>query len=97
MRTRVKNSLQALAFSAGAAKRAQLLSRKGRERLLQLPTSAAMDRQRGEWLSLVEELDSRIKSFDEWLGQQAQRDERVERPRTHPGLVLHTPQPAIRR
>jgi transposase len=32
MRTRVKNSLQALAYGAGSARRAPLLSRKGRER-----------------------------------------------------------------
>jgi len=45
MRTRVKNSLQALAHGAGWARRAQLLSRKGRERFPQLPMSEAMDRQ----------------------------------------------------
>jgi transposase len=44
VRTRAKNSLQALCYSAGAARRAQLLSRKGRERLAQLPMSAAMSR-----------------------------------------------------
>ncbi|MDQ3254552.1 MAG: hypothetical protein M3R15_11700, partial [Acidobacteriota bacterium] len=60
MRTRCKNSLQALAFSAGSAKRATMLSQKGRERLLQLPMSGAMDRQRGEWLSLVATFAERI-------------------------------------
>ena len=66
MRTMIKNSLQALAFSAGSATRATLLSRVGRERLLQLPMSAAMDRQRNEWLSLLAELDERIKALDDW-------------------------------
>lgn len=103
LRTRAKNSLQALAYSAGSAKRAQLLSGKGRERLSQLPMSAAMDRQRGEWLSLVEELDRRIKGVDEWLEQQARPDGRVERLRTHPGLglltslaLVHTLEPVAR-
>ena len=90
MRTRVKNSLQALAYGAGSARRAQLLSRKGRERFSQLPMGEAMGRQRGEWLSLIEELDRRIKGVDEWLEPQAARDGRVERLRTHPGLGLLT-------
>lgn len=77
MRTRCKNSLRALAFSAGSAKRATLLSQKGRERFLQLPMSAAMDRQRGEWLSFVAKFDKRIKELDCWLSEQARRDERV--------------------
>lgn len=90
MRTRAKNSLQALAYGAGSARRAQLLSQKGRGRLLQLPMSAAMSRQRGEWLSLVEEFDRRIKSLDEWLEEQARHDERVARLRTQPGIGLLT-------
>jgi hypothetical protein len=57
MRTRAKNSLQALAFSAGSAGRSKLLSQKGRQQFLQLPMSAAMARQREEWLSLVEEFN----------------------------------------
>jgi transposase len=90
MQTRAKNSLQALAFSAGSARRAQLLSRKGRGRLSQLPMSVAMDRQRGEWLSLVEEFDRRIESLDEWLAAQTREDKRVGRLRTHPGIGLLT-------
>src|SRR5215210_2594704 len=90
IRTRVKNSLQALAYGAGSARRAQLLSRRGRERFSQLPMSEVMDRQRGEWLPLVEELDRRIKGVDEWLEPHAARDGRVERLRTHPGLGLLT-------
>lgn len=43
MRTKIKNGLQALAFSAGSAKRATLFSKKGRERFLQLPMSDAME------------------------------------------------------
>jgi transposase len=90
MRIRAKNSLQALAYGAGSPRRAHLLSQWGRERLLQLPMGAAMSRQRGEWLSLVEEFDRRIKGLDEWLGQRAAADERVARLRTQPGIGLLT-------
>ena len=90
MRTRAKNSLQALAFSAGSAGRSKLLSREGRARFLQLAMSEAMARQREEWLSLVDELNARIKSLDAWLEQQAKRDERVMRLQTHPGIGLLT-------
>lgn len=85
MRTRSKNSLQALAFSAGSAGRSRLLSREGRERFLRLEMSEAMGRQRAEWLSLVDEFNARVKSLDAWLEQQARQDERVLRLQTHPG------------
>ena len=90
MRTRAKNSLQALAFSAGSAGRSRLLSREGREQFLRLPMSEAMGRQRAEWLSLVDEFNARIKSLDVWLEQQARHDERVLRLQTHPGIGLLT-------
>jgi transposase len=90
MRTRAKNSLQALAFSAGSAGRSRLLSQKGREEFRQLPMSAAMARQREEWPSLVEEFNQRIKSLDVWLEQQAQSNERVLRLQTHPDIRLLT-------
>lgn len=90
MRTRAKNSLQALAFSAGCAGRSRLLSRAGREQFLRLEMSEAMGRQRAEWLSLVDEFNARIKGVDSWLGEQAERDERVLRLQTHPGIGLLT-------
>lgn len=90
LRTRAKNSLQALAFSAGSSGRSRLLSREGRERFLRLEMSEAMTRQRQEWLSLVDELNARIKSLDSWLDGRAKRDERVLRLRTHPGIGLLT-------
>jgi transposase len=90
MRTKCKNSLQALAYNAGSAKRATLLSQKGRERFMQLPMSAAMDRQRREWLTFVAEFDERINELDCWLTEQAKQDERVLRLQTHPGIGLLT-------
>lgn len=90
IRTRAKNGLQALAFSAGSSGRSRLLSRAGRERFLQLPMSEAMGRQREEWLSLVDDLNRRIKSLDAWLDERARQDERVLRLQTHPGIGLLT-------
>jgi transposase len=49
-----------------------------------------MGRQRAEWLSLVDELNARIKGVDSWLGEQAKRDKRVLRLQTHPGIGLLT-------
>ena len=68
----------------------RLLSREGRERFLRLPMSEAVARQRGEWLSLVDELNARIKSLDAWLEGRARHDERVLRLQTHPGIGLLT-------
>lgn len=90
VRTRAKNSLQALAFSAGSTGRSKLLSKAGRERFVLLPMSEAMARQRDGWLSLVDELNARIKGVEAWLEQQAKRDERVLRLQTHPGVGLLT-------
>lgn len=90
MRTKCKNSLQALAFSAGSAKRAALFSHKGRERFLELPMSAAMTRPRSEWLAFVAQFDERIHELDSWLTEHARQDERVLRLQTHPGIGLLT-------
>jgi transposase len=90
VRTRAKNSLQAVAFSAGSVGRSKLLSKAGRERFVLLPMSEAMIRQRDGWLSLIDDLSARIKSLDAWLGQQAKQDERVLRLQTHPGIGLLT-------
>jgi transposase len=52
--------------------------------------SEAMGRQREEWLSLVDDLNKRIKSLDAWLDERAKCDERVLRLQTHPGIGLLT-------
>lgn len=54
-------------------------------------------------ISLVDELDARTKSVDAWLEQKAERDERVLRSQTHPGIglltslaLVHAPEPVSR-
>ena len=69
IRTRVKNGLQALAFNAGSSGRSRLLSWEGREQFIRLTMSEAMSRQPKEWLSLVDDLNKRIKSLDAWLDE----------------------------
>jgi len=103
IRTRAKNGLRALAFSAGSSGRSRLLSREGRAQFLRLEMSEAMTRQRGEWLPLADDLNRRIKSPDAWLDERAQADERVLRLQTHPGIGLltslapvHAPEPVSR-
>ena len=66
------------------------MSLEGREQFLQLEMSEAMGRQREEWLSLVDDLNKRIKSLDAWLDERAKCDERVLRLQTPPGIGLLT-------
>jgi hypothetical protein len=56
MRTRAKNSLQALAFSAGSAGRSRLLSWEGRERFLRLEMSEAMGRLESDGINNPEDV-----------------------------------------
>ena len=49
-----------------------------------------MGRQREGWLSLADELNTRIKGLDSWLGERAKRDERMLRLQTDPGIALLT-------
>lgn len=90
MRTMIKNNLQALAIGSGLALKARLLTRTGRVRLLAARMSPAMSRQRDEWLSLLDNLDTRIASVVKWLEEHAKDDARVQLLRTHPGLGLLT-------
>ncbi len=66
------------------------MSREGREQFIRLEMSEAMARQREEWLSLVDDLNRRIKSLEAWLGERAESDQRVLRLQTHPGIRLLT-------
>jgi transposase len=90
MRTMVVNTLHALAINAGLSLRAQLMTKGGRKQLAGLPLSVIGQQQRGELVSLADELTRRIATVEVWLKEQAQSDVRVRRLQTHPGVGLLT-------
>jgi transposase len=79
-----------LAINCGLSLRAQLLTSGGRARLQELRLSPIARQQRNELLSLADELSRRVVTVELWLKEQAKRDERVLRLRTHPGVGLLT-------
>lgn len=89
-RTMVKNSLHAIALSAGVSLRRRLTTRAGRESMQTLTLSPGLGKQREEWLSLMDELQRRITDAETILQQHAEGDQRVTRLQTHPGLGLLT-------
>jgi len=90
LRTMVVNTLHALAINAGLSLRAKLLTKGGRRQLAGLQLSVISQQQRDELLSLADELTRRIATVEQWLKEQANRDPRVLRLQTHPGVGLLT-------
>src|SRR5215216_205361 len=90
MRTRMRNSLQAIALGSGVVLKAKLRTRRGREKLLDLPLSPVLSQQRSGWSEMIEEVERRIAEVERELEQAAAGDERVLRLRTHPGVGLLT-------
>lgn len=90
MRTKLYNSLQAIALGAGVSLKAKLRTSKGQERLSQLSLTPAFQQQRQEWLSLLSELNLRIERVEQELEPLSAADPRVQRVRTHPGVGLLT-------
>jgi transposase len=90
MRTRMRNSLQAIALGSGVVLKSKLRTRRGREKLNDLPLSPVLSQQRGGWLEMIEEVEKRIAQVEQELEKIATGDERVCRLRTHPGIGLLT-------
>lgn len=90
LRTSIYNSLHALSISAGLSLQAKLATAQGRQQLQGLRLSPVLVYQRDEWLALAAELSERVLAVERWLKREAQRDERVQRVRTHPGVGLLT-------
>ncbi len=86
----MRNSLQAIALGSGIALKAKLRTKKGREKLNDLPLSPALTEQRADWTQLIEQLESRITHVEQELMKLAAEDDRVRRLRTHPGIGLLT-------
>lgn len=90
LRTRMRNSLQAIALGSGLTLKAKLRTKKGREKLNALPLSQALKEQREDWTELIEQLESRITYVEQELAKLADEGERVQLLRTHPGIGLLT-------
>jgi transposase len=90
MRTMIVNMLLFMAGSRGHSFRTQLQSKRGQARLAQLPLPEPLAQQRDELLSLLAQLDQKIKTIEGCLEQTAAADAAVQRLRTHPGIGLLT-------
>ena len=95
-RTQVCNRLQALAHSAGLAKRS-MQTQRGRRALLEAELSETLVFQREQLFELLDDLRARIKVIEQWLAAKAELDRQVQRLLTHKGIgtlsalaVVHT-------
>lgn len=103
IRTMAKNSLHAIALSAGLSMRTKLLTQAGRSKLNLLNLSPVFAEQRQEWLDLIDQIKQRIIRIESELKQIAETDPRVRLLETHPGIglltalaLVHTLSPADR-
>ncbi|MBO0722019.1 MAG: IS110 family transposase [Blastocatellia bacterium] len=103
IRTMARNSLHAIALSAGLSLKAKLLTKSGRARLERLELSPVFREQRREWLELIDQLNQRINRLEAEIERIGNADPRVQLLRTHPGLgpltalaLVHTLEPVKR-
>lgn len=90
MRTMAMNMLLFMANSRGLSLRTQLTSKPGRGRLAQLQLPQPLASQRDELLQLLQTLDEKIRTIEQWLERETKADAAVQRLRTHPGIGLLT-------
>jgi transposase len=90
MRSSMRNSLQAIALGSGIILKSRLRTKRGREKLNDLPLSPVLSQQRSGWWEMIEEVERRIAQVERELEKAAAGDERVGRLRTHPGIGLLT-------
>ena len=60
-----KNNLQALAIRSGLLAKANLVTRRGRDKLRALPMSQSVSLQRDHWLDLLKDLDGKVAEVDD--------------------------------
>lgn len=90
LRTMIVNMLLFMASSRGHSFRFQLQSKRGQARLAELALPMPLAPQRDELLSLLGQLDQKIKGVEAWLAEETAGDAAVQRLRTHPGIGLLT-------
>ena len=103
LRTMVKNSLHAIALGGGLSLQSKIGTTRSRQRLRVLALPPTLADQRDEWLSLLDALDTKIVTVEQWLKAAAESHEQVMRLQTHPwiGLItslalVHTLEPVAR-
>lgn len=90
MRTMLVNMLLFMASSRGQRFRSQLQSKRGQARFAQLSLPCPLAQQRDELLPLLQQLDQKIVTIEQWLERETADDVAVQRLRTHPGIGLLT-------
>lgn len=90
LRTKAINHLHAIAISAGLSIKSKLMTKAGREKLLALRLSQTQQQQRQEWLDLVDHLTPLIERLEQELQPLAEKEPRVARLMTQPGIGLLT-------
>lgn len=90
MRTRIANALVAIALSSGAKRRFSVLSVAGRRRMSELQMSEQQAWQRDRWFELLDAYEIVIKDIERQLEAVAEKDPRVCRLQTQPGVGLLT-------
>lgn len=103
LRVTTCNHLHAICLSAGVSLKGKILTTRGRLRLEELPLSPVLDRQRQQWLLLIDSLTRQIKESEQELKMLAEKDDLVQRVCTHPGIgyltgltIVHTLNPVGR-
>ncbi|MGH8717035.1 MAG: IS110 family transposase [Burkholderiales bacterium] len=90
LRTKAINHLHAIAISAGLSIKSKLMTMEGRQKLNALLLSETQKQQRDQWLALVDHLTPIIQSIEKELAPIAQKEPRVTRLMTQPGIGLLT-------
>jgi transposase len=90
MRTMSMNMLLFMGSSRGVTLRTQLGSKRGQSRLAELALPEPLSSQRDDLLNLLQQLDQKIKTVEQWLQQETSQDAAVQRLQTHPGIGLLT-------
>jgi len=90
LRTKAINHLHSIAISAGLSIKSKLMTKEGREKLNALLLSETHRQQREEWLTLVDQLTPIIEQIERELKPIAEKEPRVARLMTQPGIGLLT-------
>jgi transposase len=86
MRTRIKNQLQHIALNQGWQKKRKLWSEAGLELLRRLELEPWTGQRRDTLLTMLAELEDKIRPLDLAVAQEAQAREAARRLATHPGV-----------